>query len=352
MSCRVLPIADLSPGQKAAWDAIVGQSVALDSPYFRRAFCEAVDAAKGGVEVIAWGEDAFLPFERDGRHGYPVARVLSDYQAVVAPGGFRFNPRAALKAAGLSSLTLDHLLAEQADFAPFHDRGDCSPYLSVAGGEDAYLETVGKSGRGTFRSAQRKARKMEREVGPLELEFRSADADALARLKEWKGRQYRDSGLPNVLDAAWTGDLFERLLASADPGFGGVLTTLRAGDRLAAAHLGLRAGGVLHWWFPTYDPSLGQYSPGLALLCGLVERADALGLAKIDLGKGMSDYKRRLMSGGVPLAEAVVERSAVRRTARRSAAAAKDWLRETPLRGPLSAPARWLYHLKTRRALR
>ena len=353
MSVRVLPLSDLSDDHRSNWDAIIRQSVTLDSPYFRRAFCEAVDAVRGGVEVAVLDDGrGFLPFERDGRHGFPVARVLSDYQAVIADDGFRFDPRAVLRAAGLRSLSLDHLLAGQDDFADFHERGDCSPFLSVAGGEEAYLKTVGKSGRSMLRTSQRKARKMEREVGPLRLTYRAADDEALRQLIDWKGRQYEQSGLPNVLAADWTVALFERLLQSDDPDFGGVLTTLHAGDRLAAVHLGMRAGGVLHWWFPTYDDSLGAYSPGMALLCGLVERADEFGVSKIDLGKGMSDYKRRLMSGGVPLSEVIVEPHGLGRAARKAAAAGKDWLKQTPLRGPLSAPARWLFHWKTRRALR
>ena len=353
MSISVQPLTDLTDPQRSAWDAIVAGNATLDSPYFCRRFNEAVDSAKGGVEVAIFGDDeAFLPFEREGRHGYPVARVLSDYQAVIAAQTFRFDAGQLLKAAGLSSLTLDHLLASQPDFAAFHERDDCSPFLSVAGGEDAYLETVGKSGRSHLRTSQRKARKMEREVGPLRLEYRSADAAALDELLAWKSAQYRASGLPDVLAATWTRRLFDDLLACEDAGFGGVLTTLHAGDRLAAAHLGMRADGVLHWWFPSYADDLGGYSPGMALLCGLIERADEFGIRKIDLGKGMGDYKRRLMSGGVPLAEAVVEPEGLSRSLRRAAAAGKDWLKRTPLRGPLSAPARWLYHWRTRRALR
>ena len=356
MTASLHALSDLSEEQRSAWDAAVRGGVTLDSPYFTRAYCEAVDAAKGGVEVVAVSEGgrtvALLPLERDGRAGYPVGRVLNDYQAVIAADDAVYDPAEMLAAAGLKSLHLDHLLASQAAFADYHERADCSPYLSVAGGEEAYLKTVGKSGRNLYRTAQRKARKMEREVGPLSLTFQDPDPAALDALYEWKGQQYADTGLPNVLEADWTHDLFGRLLASEDDDCRGVLTTLRAGDRLAAVHMGMTSGGVYHWWFPTYCEELSAYSPGMALLAGLVERAEEFGVAKIDLGKGMADYKRRLMSGGVPLAEAIVQRPGVARSARRAATAAKEWLKTTPLKPALAAPARWVYHLRTRRALR
>jgi hypothetical protein len=89
--------------------------------------------------------------------------------------------------------------------------------------------------------------------------------------------------------------------------FSGVLSALYVGNRLAAVHLGMRSFGVLHFWFPAYDPELGKYSPGLVLLVEMARAAAALGIRRIDLGRGNERYKRSLMSGAIPLAEGAVD---------------------------------------------
>ena len=58
----------------------------------------------------------------------------------------------------------------------------------------------------------------------------------------------------------------------------------------------MRSGGVLHVWFPTYDPALAKYSPGLVLWLELARAAADLGLWQFDLGKGQERYKTSLQS--------------------------------------------------------
>ena len=68
-----------------------------------------------------------------------------------------------------------------------------------------------------------------------------------------------------------------------------------------------------------------------------IEQAEALGLKRIDLGKGDEPYKRWLMTGEVPLLEGVIDLNGSRRWLRRTgvdsydairASAAYDWARQ------------------------
>jgi CelD/BcsL family acetyltransferase involved in cellulose biosynthesis len=71
----------------------------------------------------------------------------------------------------------------------------------------------------------------------------------------------------------------------------GQAQVLLAGEKLVAAHFGLRSRRTLAWWFPVYESAFAAYSPG-TILC--LELARALGeqrLSLIDLGKGDEDYK-------------------------------------------------------------
>ena len=68
--------------------------------------------------------------------------------------------------------------------------------------------------------------------------------------------------------------MFEHLLVTPGGGdFQGVLSGLYIGEKLVAAHFGMRSRRVLHWWFPAYDPELGKYSPGAQLLLELSRAA-------------------------------------------------------------------------------
>jgi CelD/BcsL family acetyltransferase involved in cellulose biosynthesis len=69
-----------------------------------------------------------------------------------------------------------------------------------------------------------------------------------------------------------------------------MLARLYAGERELAAHLGLRCGDVLNYWFPVHDPALRHVSPGRLLLWRLIEERH--GLRLIDRGEGDTPAKR------------------------------------------------------------
>src|SRR4030095_7972739 len=68
---------------------------------------------------------------------------------------------------------------------------------------------------------------------------------------------------------------------------------------------------IWHYWFPAYDPQFARYSPGLILLLKMAEHAPHIGLRTIDLGTGLTLYKRRLMNASISVAEGSVERASL-----------------------------------------
>src|SRR6266478_2919374 len=87
-----------------------------------------------------------------------------------------------------------------------------------------------------------------------------------------------------------------------------MFSLIYTGDKLLAGHLGMRSRTVWHYWFPAYDSQFAKYSPGLLLLLKMAEHAPQIGLRTIDLGTGLTLYKRRLMNASISVAEGSVER--------------------------------------------
>ena len=75
-----------------------------------------------------------------------------------------------------------------------------------------------------------------------------------------------------------------------------LLTTVTVGERMAAIHLGLRSGGDLLWYKPSFDPALRHTGPGEVLLHALLVKAQALDAEALDFTRGDEAFKRRFAS--------------------------------------------------------
>jgi len=197
------------------------------------------------------------------------------------------------------------------------------------------------AGCNAIKAEQRKLRRIEKEIGPLRFVAHSTNASLLDQTLAWKSQQYFASGKPDLFALGWTRPLVERIHAVQTKDFAGMLSLLYAGDWLVAGHFGMRSRAVWHYWFPAYDEAMAKYSPGLILLLKMAEHALTLGLHTIDLGKGMSLYKERLMNNYTMVAVGSVELPSLRsfrRTARRRLHVA---VAASPLAGPVRTLVRW-----------
>ncbi len=334
------------------WSALASR-LPIDSPYFQPEFTEAVAAVRDDVEVAVLDHGSqtvgFFPFQRGRMNvGMPVGGKLSDFQAVIAEPDSGWNAAELVRGCRLASWQFDHLLAEQPSFLPYHNGVEPSPYIDLSCGLETYYARRRELGSELISQIQRKARKIQREVGPLRFVLHEPTASALQMLFHWKKEQHSETGVVDIFQYGWVVALLDRIRETQSPGFSGVLSTLYAGDELVAVHLGMRTRTVLHWWFPTYNREFSKYSPGLILLLHLAQAAASEGVQRIDLGKGPERYKYSLNSGSIAVAHGAVDCNVWLRGARTGWRTAKTWIKKSPLRGPARAPGRMLHNLRQR----
>jgi len=319
---RTVPFDALGGEELEAWHRLRAANPMLDSPYFHPGFAAAVHATGRPVQVVV-GRDragrvcALLPCHRERSLLRPAGWPAADFQGPVIPPGAEFPPLRLLDG-GVRAFAFDHLLDGYAGFEPYVEGRRVSPYLDVSGGLPGYLGRASRSGRENMAQARRRAAKAERLHGPVRFVAASLDEACLDRLIELKRRQYAATGVRDHFADPRNVALLARLLHTRDGSFGGVLSTLHAGPHLIAAHFGIRAGRVLHWWFPCYDPAFAALGPGWILLRELVAAAPALGVERIDLGRGEDEYKRRAKTGETWVCQGLVTRNPARRALRRA----------------------------------
>jgi CelD/BcsL family acetyltransferase involved in cellulose biosynthesis len=312
MKVSVIRPRELGPAERQHWETFA-QDPSLGSPFLAWEFAEAIGQVRDDARVAVVEEgthlQGFLAFQAGDDHvGGPVGATIGDSQAFVGQPGWNFDARSLVEGAGLSCWHFDHLVVSQAPFAPYHHRRHRSPVVDLRGGYRQFLEEVGAHSRDLLAQVGRRRRKLEREVGPVVCEWRSArPGDDMVQLQRWKSEQYARTGVWDRFAHPWIADALNALAGTESASCTGVLTALRAGDRLAAAHFGLLGRDRLSWWFPAYDPDLGRYSPGLILLLDLIGQAAEHGVGMVDLGRGEHDYKLRFTRRHYEVAEGVVE---------------------------------------------
>jgi CelD/BcsL family acetyltransferase involved in cellulose biosynthesis len=312
------PIKDLTDEQRERWCSLVAASPEFHSPYFHPGYAAAIGRARDDVEVI-------IAREAGSTVGF-VPEVMAE-------------PLAMLSACGLSSLRFERLPAELAPPSLEVIGEATSPLIDLADGFDAYVAEQRARG-GTIRSAQRKARKLAREVGPLRFVPHTAEAGVFEQLVAWKSGQRESTGTYNVLSEAWVLGVLDDLRTTELEGFRGQLSALYAGDDLVAVHMGIASRRVLHFWFPAYDPRHSRYSPGAVLLLELARHASSQGIRRIDLGPGDERYKSSFMNGELGLRTVTIGSSRAGRVLDRAIQRGKEWLRTSPLGQPVRAGKR------------
>ncbi|MEV4252689.1 GNAT family N-acetyltransferase [Spirillospora sp. NPDC049652] len=348
---RITGFDALRQAELSAWHALRAADARYDSPYFHPAFAAAVHTLGRPVTVaVASGGEqitGIFALHRDGTVARPVGWPGADFQGPVTAAGTPFPVASLVSGTSVRTLEFDHLLDGSPEFAPWTESRRPSPFLDVSGGLDGYLGRASRSGRDNMSQARRRTRKAERTLGAVTFEADAFDPGALDELIELKRGQYAATNardyfaepsrreLLHLLMRARKDDGLRKYARTSADDFGGVLSVVRAGPHLLAAHFGLRSEGVLHWWFPVYDPAHAAFAPGWILLRELVAAAPELGVTRIDLGRGEDEYKRRAKTGETYVCQGAVLRGPVARAVRRvrnnAVGTARNSLRDTRL---------------------
>ncbi len=179
-----------------------------------------------------------------------------------------------------------------------------SPHIETAsyGSLDELLAGKSKKHRGDVRRQQRRLA----EQGDLDLrvfDARSGRAaiEELNAMAEAYERLHADTPSAGLFRMAGTMDFYRRLLSELLPAGLVHFSVLRVGGRPVSWHLGFLHRGVLHYYKPTYEADLANYSPGKVHFALLIEEAIAKGWRTVDLGGGTEAYKFRWADGTVPL---------------------------------------------------
>lgn len=293
---RVLLPYELDADLIALWKQFCHFDPIFRSPFYHPRFTLGVAACRtdSRVAVLERGSQiiGFLPFHLvRNRVGKPIGGHLNDYHGPILAPGVAIGPAALLGAAGLDAYDFNHMPGLLEDLIRGAPDAGMSPQMDLTGGYDAYAARKGSSWTKAQREIGRRNRKAESELGPMQFRFHDPSGEIYRQLVALKNRQYARLGVRRTMDEGWAGQVLERLRTIDEPDFAAVVSTLHAGDRLIAAHFGLRTAELLHWWFPSYDLSLAKLGPGKNLVNQCAISAGEHGIRMIDFGKGDEDFK-------------------------------------------------------------
>jgi CelD/BcsL family acetyltransferase involved in cellulose biosynthesis len=310
LTADVLRPSQLSSGDIAAWRRLQALEPAFGNPLLGADFALAVGDVRPDARVAVFrrGDEAvgFLAHHRrPSGFARPIGAPFSDYHALISDARAPLRQGEALAAANIDRLRLTGLID------PFRvmDEGvterTWAHRIVLTDTVEAYLNGLG---RNRLKNHRRYRRGLEQAIGPVRLVAGDRDAAAFERLLAWKRRQIELTGVHDFLGVDWTVALMRRLFETHTPGFSGLMISLYAGQRLVAAHFGVRQGDWFHPWLGAFDPDLRAYSPGLVHQIEAIGAMPQLGLRTYDLGASNDHWKRMFTSGGVSIGSGLATR--------------------------------------------
>lgn len=357
MQIRTYRVPELTESHWSAWSSLQATVDAYRSPYFHPRFTQAVADVREDVEVavltLAGEHVGFFPFQRRGRAALPVGGRLSDFHGLLVRPGIPVDVEQMLAACRVKSFAFDHLVTTHQPFSPAGWTMAASPYVDLSRGFAAYRAERLAAGSEELKKCERKARKLEREVGPIEFCLHTDEPRTWDFLFRWKSQQYHDSGYADVFSFPWIVALLRRLNDEQSPEFRTLVSTLSVDSRVVAVHLGMQCRHVFHSWFTAFDREMSKHSPGLLLMYHLLAAAPDAGMTRVDLGKGDERYKQSFATASEPVAEGCVDHRPLARLARRAWQRTRGWVKSSPwLNAAAELPLSVVRPLRQRRSFR
>jgi CelD/BcsL family acetyltransferase involved in cellulose biosynthesis len=307
MRVTVVRPGDLGPSEASLWARLQKSSPELQNPFFSLTFAQTVGRHRPNSRVAVVEADgaiqAFLPFDLGPqRIGLPIGDPMNNLQGFVSDGA-TIDARQVIRRAGLRGWRYTTAPADQPALAAHHYAGSLveAPLIDLSDGYRSYYASRSKKFRADF---GRHWRSLERCVGPVSLEWETAAPDHLHQLIEWKSAKHY--GARQTFSDPVTRAIVEELAVTSNEDCGGLVTVLRAGERIVAINASLISPGVLSGWFTAYDHDMARFSPGTLAMLATAEEAVRRDITRIDLGAGQDSYKSQLTNASYAVAGGAV----------------------------------------------
>jgi CelD/BcsL family acetyltransferase involved in cellulose biosynthesis len=310
MRVTVVRPSDLGTDEATLWRNFKHSTSEGLSPFMSFTFTQAVGRFRSNARVAVVEDNgqilAFLPFElRTGSVGMPIGYPMNNLQGFIT-SGLPMDVRWVIKHAGLRGWRFTSAPVDQRDLAPFRHEGTTVPCPVI---------DLTKGDLSLISERKRARRALEKQFGTVRLEWHSAQPLQIDRLIEWKSHKYQ--GTARLFSDPTARSIVEYLAVSDGTDCSGVVSTLFAGSRVAAVHLGLLGPDSLAGWFMSYDPELSGFAPGMILWNPLAKAAEERGISQIDLGAGQDAYKFGLSNDSYMVAGGAVWVSRTEATVRK-----------------------------------
>ncbi len=299
LTANVIAASELTGSLAMRWESIRSRSTAFATPFQSSRFVQTVGSLRSRAKVAVFLRcgDAigFLPFESLDAHTIePIGKAYNDAHGILCDPSQPIDYLDALRTLGVKCYRF-HALSGPSVGADGFILGMVPSFLAnLEAHSEGYVNYL-EATRETIYKQRRKTKKLVRDLGPLRLELDCHDHNELEKLISLKRSQYQRSYIFDLLGIDWPQQMLRTLWQDRNQACRGLLSVLYAGDTMVAAHYGLLERGILHYWFPVFDPAYHQYSPGTAIFLEIANQADRLGIKKIDLGYGDQPYKHKFV---------------------------------------------------------
>lgn len=303
MRVTVVRPGDLGPSEASLWARFQKSSIDLQNPFFSLTLAQTVGRHRPNARVAVVEADgviqAFLPFDLGPRRiGMPIGDPMNNLQGFVSDGT-TIDARQVIRKAGLRGWRYTAAPAGQRALAEHHYAETLieAPLIDLSDGYESYYVSRSKKFTADF---GKQWRSLERRVGPVSLEWGTAAPDHIHQLIEWKTAKY--DGARQMFSDPATRNIVEELAVTSNEDCAGLVTVLRAGERIVAISANLICPGVLCGWFTGYDHDMAKFSPGKLAMLATAEEAARRDITRFELGAGQDSYKSRVTNASYPVA--------------------------------------------------
>ena len=314
--------ASLDSSLVSVWREIIQCDESFSHPHFCPEFAIAAGKTLPNVKVATLFSGnsplGFFAFQQEGKVGWPVGYPFSETHGIVHRPGLEIDGLKLCREVGLSAWHFDHLPVTQTWSQAYQKAHDDAAWVELSGDFEAYLESRRKSGTSQLKQAERKRRKLAREVGVVRYVDQVTDREHLETMIRWKHDQTSQGKAGGVFESDCTREFLSEVLKIQEPNVRGQLSGLFADDRPVALHFGMQCRSSYVSMIPAHDPDFSRYSPGLILHLDMFRAACEQGVTDIDLGRGINRVKAALMTSTRKLAMGSVDRRPLRRFATNS----------------------------------